>query len=138
MASAELLNDRVLPFFAEHGIPLSRVLTDRGTNFCGTLDRHPYELYLALERVEHTCTKAKHPQTNGICERFNKTLLDEFYRTAFLRRFYETIDQLQADLDLFIDEYNLRPPYQGRWCFGKTPMQTFLDTVALAKEKLIA
>jgi hypothetical protein len=93
---------------------------------------------LALEDIEHTRTKTKHPQTNGICERFDKTLLDEFYRVAFRRKFNEQLEPLQADLDAFVDEYNHRRPHQGRWCYGQTPMQTFPDRLALAKEKLIA
>jgi transposase InsO family protein len=138
VTAADLLNDRVLPFFEEHGIPLSRVLTDRGTEYCGPVDRHPYELYLAVENIDHTRTKTKSPQTNGICERFNKTLLNEFYRVAFRRTLYMSLEQLQRDLDAFLDEYNSRRPHQGRWCFGKTPMLTFRDSLALAKEKLIA
>jgi len=132
------LNDRVVPFFEHHGIPLNRVLTDRGTEYCGAPDRHPYELYLALEDIDHTRTKTKSPQTNGICERFNKTLLDEFYRVAFRKRLYHTLEEIQADLDAFIDEYSTQRPHQGRWCYGKTPMQTFMDSLALAKEKRIA
>jgi transposase InsO family protein len=138
ITAADLLNDRVLPFFAEHEIPLGRILTDRGSEYCGTPDRHPYELYLAMEDIEHTRTRVKRPQTNGICERFHKTLLNEFYRVAFRKRFYEHLEPLQADLDAFLDSYNRERPHQGRWCFGKTPMQTFQDTVALAKEKRIA
>jgi transposase InsO family protein len=138
VTAADRLNDRVLPFFAEPGIAVSRLLTDRGTEYCGTPDRHPFELYLALENIEHTRTKTKHPQTHGLCERFNKTLLDEFYRVAFRRTFYEALEPLQADLDAFVDDYNHRRPHRGRWCYGKTPMQTFLDSLALAKEKLIA
>jgi transposase InsO family protein len=138
VTAADLLNDRVVPFFETHGIPLTRVLTDRGGEYCGAPDRHPYELYLAIEDIDHTRTKAKSPQTNGICERFNKTLLNEFYRVAFRKRIYSTLDDLQRDLDAYLAEYNERRPHQGRWCFGKTPMQTFLDSLALAKEKQIA
>jgi transposase InsO family protein len=138
VTAADLLNDRVLPFFEEHGIPLSRVLTDRGTEYCGQPDRHPYELYLALEDIDHTRTKTKSPQTNGICERFNKTLLNEFYRVVFRKRLYTTLADLQGDLDAFLDEYNTHRPHQGRWCYGKTPMQTFRDSLVLAKEKQIA
>jgi len=138
ITAADLLNDRVLPFFEEQGIPLLRVLTDRGTEYCGVADRHPYELYLAVENIDHSRTKTKHPQTNGICERFNKTLLNEFYRVAFRKRIYTSVEDLQQDLDRFVTEYNMDRPHQGRWCFGKTPMQTWLDSLALAKEKYIA
>jgi transposase InsO family protein len=138
VTAADLLNDRVLPFFEQHGIPLGRVLTDRGTEYCSQADRHPYELYLALEDIDHSRTKTKRPQTNGICERFNKTLLNEFYRVVFRNRLYTTLEDLQADLDAFLNDYNTQRPHQGRWCYGKTPMQTFRDSVALAKEKQIA
>jgi transposase InsO family protein len=135
LTAADLLNDRVLPLFAEHGIPLLRVLTDRGTEYCGNPEHHEYELYLAVEDIDHTRTKVKSPQTNGICERFHKTVLNEFYRVAFRKKLYRTIEALQADLDAWLLEYNERRPHQGRWCYGKTPMQTFLDTLELAKEK---
>jgi transposase InsO family protein len=138
VTAADLLNDRVLPFFAAHEIPVHRILTDRGTEYCGTPDRHPYELYLAVEDIEHTRTKTKHPQTNGICERFHKTLLNEFYRVTFRKTLYTSLDALQGDLDAFLDNYNQHRPHQGRWCYGKTPAQTFVDTLAVAKEKLIA
>ena len=138
ITAADLLNDRVVPFFDEHEIALSRVLTDRGTEYCGTPEHHDYELYLAVENIDHTRTKVKSPQTNGICERFHKTVLNEFYRVAFRKKLYTTIDQLQVDLDAWLKEYNEHRPHQGRWCFGKTPLQTFIDSVPLAKEKLIA
>jgi transposase InsO family protein len=137
ITAAELLNDRVLPFFEEHGIVVNRVLTDRGTEYCGSPEHHEYELYLAVEDIDHTRTKTKSPQTNGICERFHKTLLDEFYRVAFRKKLYAGIAELQADLDAWIADYNQVRTHQGRWCFGKTPMQTFLDTLPIAQEKMI-
>ena len=138
ITAAELLNDRVVPFFDEHEIRLCRVLTDRGTEYCGNPERHDYELYLAVEDIDHSRTKTKSPQTNGICERFHRTVLDEFYRVVFRKKLYRTIDELQADLDLWIAEYNEHRSHQGRWCYGKTPMQTFLDALPLAKEKIMA
>ena len=111
---------------ARGGIPLQRVLTDRGTEYCGNAERHEYELYLAVEDIDHTRTKAKSPQTNGIVERFHKTMIDEFYRIAFRKKVYATIDELQADLDAWMKEFNKLRPHQGKWCFGKTPMQTFI------------
>jgi transposase InsO family protein len=138
ITAADLLNDRVLPFFDSHEVKLLRVLTDRGTEYCGSPERHEYELYLAVEDIDHSRTKAKSPQTNGIVERFHKTVLNEFYRVAFRKKVYSGIEELQADLDAWIAEYNELRSHQGRWCFGKTPMQTFLDALPLAKEKLIA
>ena len=128
----------MVPFFEDHGIPLSRILTDRGTEYCGVPDRHPYELYLGIEDIEHSRTKTKSPQTNGICERFHQTLLNECYLVAFRKRLYASLEALQTDLDHFLAEYNAERPHQGRWCYGKTPMQTCLDSLALAKEKQIA
>jgi transposase InsO family protein len=138
LTAADLLNDRVVPFYDEHEVALLRVLTDRGTEYCGNPERHEYELYLAVEDVDHSRTKTKSPQTNGIVERFHKTVLNEFYRIAFRRKIYRSIEELQVDLDSWMASYNEERPHQGRWCFGKTPMQTFLDATPMAKEKMIA
>jgi len=138
ITAADLLNDRVIPFFDDREVKLLRVLTDRGTEYCGNPEHHEYELYLAVEDVDHSRTKTKSPQTNGIVERLHKTMLNEFYRIAFRKKIYRSIDELQADLDEWVASYNEERPHQGRWCFGKTPMQTFVDATPLAKEKMIA
>jgi transposase InsO family protein len=114
------------------------VLTDRGTEYCGAPERHEYQLYLAIENIDHTRTKVKSPQTNGICERFHKTVLSEFYRVAFRKKLYTSLAELQADLDAWLEVYNEQRTHQGRWCYGKTPMRTFLDSLPLAKEKMLA
>jgi transposase InsO family protein len=135
--SADILNDRVVPFFEEMGVPLLRVLTDRGTEFTGRPDTHEYELFLALNDIDHTKTKARHPQTNGICERFNKTILEEFYSIAFRKKIYLNIDELQKDLDVWLKRYNTARPHQGKRCQGRTPMETFLENLPLAKDKIL-
>ena len=137
LVAADLLNDRVLPFFEGSEIPLLRILTDRGSEFCGAREHHEYQLYLDLENIEHSKTKARHPQTNGICERFHKTILNEFYRIAFRKKIYNTLDELQDDLDNWMTEYNEQRPHSGKYCFGKTPMQTFIDSISVAKEKML-
>jgi len=121
ITAADLLNDRVVPFYDAREVRLCRVLTDRGTEYCGNPERHEYELYLALEDIDHSRTKTKSPQTNGIVERFHKTVLDEFYRVAFRKKIYRSITELQDDLDSWVQSYNEERPHQGRWCFGKTP-----------------
>ena len=113
---------RVVPFVDEQEVKLSRVLTDRGTEYCGNPEHHEYELYLGVEDIDHSRTKTKSPQTNGIAEHFRKTVLNEFYRIAFRKKLYASIGELQDDLDLWIKSYNEERPHQGRWCFGKTPM----------------
>jgi hypothetical protein len=135
LVAADMLNDRVLPFFEEQDVSLLRILTDRGTEYCGQREHHEYQLYMAVENIDHSRTKTKHPQTNGICERFHKTIQDEFYSVAFRKKLYSSLDQLQSDLDSWLEEYNEHRPHSGKYCFGKTPMQTFLDSRYLAHEK---
>lgn len=126
ITSADLLNDRVLPFFEEQGMGMLRILTDRGTEYCGRVEHHDYELFLAVNDIEHTKTKAQHPQTNGICERFHKTILQEFYQVAFRKKLYRSLDELQLDLDAWIERYNTERTHQGKMCCGRTPYATML------------
>ena len=137
LVAAEMLNDRVVPFFEGQGIPLLRVLTDRGSEYCGNLEQHEYELYLAVEDIDHSKTKARHPQTNGICERFHKTMLDEFYRVAFRKKVYQSLEELQRDADEWVKGYNEERPHSGRYCYGKTPWQTFQESKKMAAEKML-
>ncbi len=111
------------------------MLTDRGTEFCGSPDKHPYELYLQFHDIEHTKTKVKSPQTNGICERFNQTVLNEFYKITFRKKLYSDIDTLQKDLDEYIDWYNTERTHQGKRCKGRTPMETFIEGKQFYDEK---
>jgi transposase InsO family protein len=135
ITAADMLNDRVLPFFETHGVPLLRMLTDRGSEYCGNRESHEYALYLDLEMIEHTRTKTKSPQTNGICERFHQTVQNEFYASAFRRKLYSSIEQLQADLDEWIERYNAERTHSGKHCYGKTPLQTFIEAAPLALAK---
>ena len=135
--SADLLNDRVIPFFDKYGVPLLRVLTDRGTEYCGKADSHDYELFLAINDIDHSKTKAKSPQTNGICERYHKTILDEFYSIAFRKKIYLALEELQEDLDEWLVKYNQRRTHQGKRCEGKTPMETFEENLPLARKKML-
>lgn len=135
ITAADLLNDRVLPFFEAQDLPMLRILTDRGTEYCGKAEQHDYELYLALNDIEHTKTRAASPQTNGICERFHKTLLQEFYQVAFRKHLYTDIPMLQQDLDDWIKYYNHDRTHQGKMCCGRTPMATLEDGKRIWQEK---
>jgi transposase InsO family protein len=135
LVAADLLNDQVLPFFEAEEIRLLRILTDRGSEYGGSREHHEYQLYLAIEDVDHTKTKVKSPPTNGICERFHKTILNEFYPIAFRKKLYQTLDELQADVDQWMRHYNTERPHSGKYCYGKTPMETFQESKHLAQEK---
>jgi transposase InsO family protein len=137
ITSADILNDKVLPFFEQQQIPLLRILTDRGTEFNGRPENHEFQLYLQIEGIDHSKTKVRHPQSNGICERLHRTMQDEFYAITFRKKLYQDLEALQSDLDEWLDYYNNERPHSGRYCFGKTPMQTFNESITLAKQKLL-
>lgn len=137
LVAADMLNDRVMPFYDEAEIPILRVLTDRGTEFCGAREHHEYELYLAIEDVERSKTKARHPQTNGICERFHQTMQNEFYAIAFRKKLYRSLEEIQAYLDLWIGYYNQQRPHSGKVCEGQTPLQAFTAGLATARAHML-
>lgn len=137
ITAADLLNDRVLPLFQEQQLPMLRILTDRGTEYCGKVEQHDYQLYLAMNDIEHTRTKARSPQTNGICERFHKTILNEFYQITFRKKVYADIAALQKDLDEWIHYYNNERTHQGKMCCGRTPMETLEGGKQIWQEKYI-
>ena len=114
-----------------------RILTDRGTEYCGTREHHEYELYLTIENIDHTKTKARHPQTNGICERFHQTIQNEFYVTAFRKKVYSSLEELQEDVENWLLEYNESRPHSGNYCYGKTPMRTFIESKHLVHDKML-
>lgn len=138
ITSADILNDRVLPFFGQNHLPMLRILTDRGTEYCGRMDQHDYQLYLAINDIDHTKTRAQSPQTNGICERFHKTILQEFYQVTFRKKLYVTLEELQKDLDEWIKYYNNERTHQGKMCCGRTPLETLLDGKRIWAEKNLA
>lgn len=138
ITAADLLNDRVLPMLEAEGVELLRILTDRGSEFCGRPERHDYQLYLAVNDIDHSRTKAYSPQTNGICERFQKTVKEEFYEVTFRKKVYSDLETLQADLDEWVNQYNTERTHQGKMCCGQTPMQTLRDAHHLCDEKVNA
>ncbi|MGE0973395.1 IS481 family transposase (plasmid) [Klebsiella sp. WOUb02] len=135
ITAADLLNDRVLPFYESQGLPMLRIQTDRGTEYCGKVEQHDYQLYLAINDIDHTKTKAMSPQTNGICERFHKTILQEFYQVTFRKKLYADVESLQRELDNWLWHYNNERTHQGKMCCGRTPVATLLDGKRVWAEK---
>lgn len=135
ITAADLLNDKVLPFYESQQLPVLRILTDRGTEYCGKVEHHDYQLYLAINDIDHTKTKAMSPQTNGICERFHKTILNEFYQVTFRKKLYQTLAELQKDLDEWLSYYNNERTHQGKMCNGRTPVETLIDGKRVWAEK---
>jgi transposase InsO family protein len=126
VTAVHVLNEDVLPFFESHGARVQTILSDNGREFCGRPDQHPYELFLQLEEIEHRTTKVRRPQSNGFLERFHRTLLDEHLRPSGRTKWYESLEEMQADLNAFLVLYNTRRPHRGRGMNGRTPEQVFL------------
>ena len=127
VTAVHVMNNDVLPFFEAHGAQVSTVLSDNCREFCGRPVRHPYALFLQLEGIEHRTTRVKRPQSNGFVERLHRTLLDEHFRIMGRKKFYETVDEMQADLEAFLKTYNDNRPHQGRGMNGRPPAQAFTD-----------
>ncbi|MCV3768670.1 IS481 family transposase [Rhizobium sp. TRM95796] len=127
VTAVHILNNDVIPTFEAHDARIEAVLSDNGREFCGRPDQHPYELFLQLEEIEHKTTKVRRPQSNGIVERFHRTVLDEHFRVEGRRTWFETIEEMQAALDEWLVIYNTRRPHQGRNMAGRTPLQAFID-----------
>ncbi len=125
VTAVQILNNHVLPFFEEHGVKVETVLSDNGREYCGREDRHPYELFLQLEEIEHRKTKVGRPQSNGFIERFHRTLLDEHLGVKGRTTWYESVDEMQTDLDAYLETYNRNRPHRGRGMEGRTPYQVF-------------
>jgi transposase InsO family protein len=129
-AALAVIHNDVLPFYQGKGLHVEAILTDNGREFCGK-DTHPYELYLELNDIEHRKTQVRRPQTHGFVERFNRTVLDEFFRIAFRKKLYESVEVLQVDLDAWLVHYNTERPHQGYRNRGRRPIETidqFLST----------
>lgn len=134
LTSADFLNDKVLPLCDDFGIPLLRVLTDRGSEYGYKNLEHPYQLFLHLNDIEHSRAKVRHPQTNGATERLNQIIKEEFYEVAFRKRLYTSLVEIQKDLDEYMDRYNYRRTNQGKHCKGRTPMDTFMEDIELVHQ----
>lgn len=130
-----VLNNDVLPFFEKHNCPVQTVLSDNGREFCGRPDKHPYELFLQLEGIEHRTTRIRRPQSNGFIERLHRTLLDEHFRTKGREKWYETLGPMQKDLDAYLVIYNTKRPHQGRNMNGRTPYDVFVKELNNLKAK---
>jgi transposase len=127
--SVAILHEKVLPFFEENNVSVLRILTDNGTEYCGNPLNHKYEIYLNLNDIEHSRTRVKTPRTNGACERLNQTILNEFIKIYFRKKIYESLEDLQKDLDEYMYKYNFERTNQGKRCKGRTPYQTFKEGI---------
>jgi transposase InsO family protein len=132
-----VLYDCVLPFYQQHKLPVEEILTDNGTEYKGRPMIHMYEIFLEFNDIEHRTTKVGNPRTNGFVERFNRTLLDEFFRSCFRKKLYESVQMLQKDLDDWLHQYNYERPHRGYRNLGRRPFET-METSKVEREKMMA
>lgn len=119
-AEVPVLHNDVLPFYRRLELEVKAVLTDNGREFCGT-ERHPKELHLDLNGMEHRRTKVRNPKTNGFVERFNGTVPEEFYNS---------VEALQQDLNAWLRHYNTERPHLGYRDQGRRPIETINQFVS--------
>lgn len=138
ITSADVLNERVLPLFEAQELSMVRILTDRGTVYCASVEQHDYQLCLAINDIDHTKTKARHPQIISICEWFHMMIFNEFYQVTFRKKLYDSLELLQKDLEDWLDYYNNEQTHQRKTCCGRTPMETLIDGKRVWAEKNLA
>lgn len=137
VTAVQTLNNDVLPFFEEYNVKVETVLTDNGREYCGRPDRHPFELFLQLEEIEHRTTKVRRPQSNGYVERLHRTFLDEHFRIAGRTKFYESVQEMQNDFDKYLEYYNTERAHQGRNMNGRTPIQVFIEGIKPREDETV-
>lgn len=137
LTAVHVLNNDVLPHFEQHGVRIETILSDNGREYCGRPDSHPFELFLQLEGIEHRTTRVGRPQSNGFVERLHRTLLDEHFRIAGRTTWYESVEQMQGDLEKYLHHYNHERPHQGRMMEGRTPAQMFEAGITEQPEETI-
>jgi transposase InsO family protein len=133
--AVDVLYDRVLPFYESQDLKVENILTDNGREYCGRAMIHPYQIFLELNDIDHRRTKVARPRTNGFVERFNRTVLDEFLRETFREKFYTSVEELQEDLDKWLDYYNYERPHRGYRNMGRRPIET-IEAGKNVKEQL--
>ncbi len=108
---------------SDMGITVERILTDNGKEYTTHWDsgHHHFEEYLKSRDIEHRYTKVRHPWTNGFVERFQRTILEEFYQPALLKKIYHSMEELQYGLDQFLYFYNFQRTHQGYRTKGSKP-----------------
>jgi len=97
-----------------------------------------FHVELSLHFVSRGQTRAKSPQTNGVCERFHCTIQDEFYAIVFRKKRFTSIEALQQEPDTWIKWYHEERTHSGKHGYGKTPWDTFIQSKHLALEKQVA
>ena len=136
MTSVHVLNKAVLSFFEAHEVRVYTILPDNGREFCGRPDPHPYKQFLQLEEIKHRTTKVRRPQSNGFIERLHRALLDEYFRITGRTTWHESVEQMHADLDCYLEHYNTQRPHQVRTMEGQSPYSMFKKGLKLIPKEV--
>ena len=133
--SIEMLKNTVLPWFTDKGISIEQVLTDKGAEFYGSSNGgDQYQTLLKSMNVEHIKMRAYNsPEVNGICARFHSVQKSHLYDLLLRSKSFTQLVELEQELANWLTIYNTETPHQERYCYGKTPAETFQQSVHLSK-----
>jgi transposase InsO family protein len=109
--------DHVAERLAGIGVELTGALSDNGPEFTG----HAFTNHAAELGVGHHRIPPRSPNHNAVCERFQGTALQEFYRPAFHRQHYARLTDLNAQFQGWLQHYNTRRRNHGDFMRGRTP-----------------
>jgi len=116
---------KTINIFKSMGIYVERILSDNGKEYTTHWEGgyHAFEEYLKSKNIKHSYTKVRHPWVSGFVERFQRTILEEFYQTTLLKKTYYSLEELQNDLDNYLYFYNFQRTHQGYRTRGSKPCE---------------
>lgn len=128
-SSLDFVEQCLLPKFFVNNVPLESVLTDNGSEFIG----NQFQKMLKDYDIAHHRIPCGKPMMNGYCERFQRTIFEEFYQPVFRKKFFKNLQELQRDLEQYLTYYNFDRAHFGLLKTGSKPIDVFKSKRAVLR-----
>lgn len=130
-SSMNFVEECLIPQFFVNNVTIESILTDNGTEFT---DRKFRKMLFDYE-ITHKRIPPGKPMLNGYCERFQRTILEEFYQPVFRKRFFSSIEELQTELTKFLVYYNFERAHFGITKTGAIPAETLKAKINVLRQR---